>query len=73
MRYMKNIFLPFTLLGVVVSGIVLVISAFMATTISLLASLAAIIIIKLVVWQESEFLVKLTTIVSVNKNKEETK
>lgn len=70
---MKIIFLPLTLIIVIVSGIVLVLTAFTATLISLLASLAAYLIIKLVVWQESELLVKLTTIFGTNKTKQEIK
>jgi hypothetical protein len=70
---MKILFLPLTLILVVLSGIVLVISAFISTLISLLASLAAYVIIRLVVWQESELLVKLTSILGTQKIEEETK
>lgn len=70
---MKILFLPLTFTLVALSGIVLVVSAFIATLISLLASLAAYLIIKLVVWQESEFLVKFTSIFGTHKIEEETK
>lgn len=70
---MKIIFLPLTLIIMFVLGIVLILTAFTATLVSMLASSAAYLIIRLVVWQESEFLVKLTTIFGTDKTKQETK
>jgi len=56
---------------VFLSGMILLVAAFTATLFSLLASMAAYIIIRLVVWQESEFLVKCTSIFGTKHLKEE--
>lgn len=54
-------------------GLLLVATAAVASMFSMLASMFAFIIVRLLVWQESEFLVKCTTIFGTHKITEETK
>lgn len=70
---MKVLFLPLTFLLVALSGAVLITAALISTLFSLLASAAAYLIIRIVVWQESEVLVKFTTFLGSQKFNEETK
>lgn len=58
---MKIIAWPFTALTLLLSAVILLVSAFVAMAFSLLAQLAAYIIIEVLVWQESPTLIKLTT------------
>lgn len=58
---MKIIAWPFTALTLLLSAVILIVSALVATAFSLVAQAAAFIVIELLVWQESQLLVKLTT------------
>ena len=58
---MKIIVWPLTALTLLASAVILLISALVAMTLSMVAQAAAYIIIELLVWQESPLLVKLTT------------
>lgn len=70
---MKIIFLPFTITIVIISAIILLAVATISMAFSTLASMAAYVIIRLLVWQESIFLIKLTKILGTTQFEKEIK
>jgi hypothetical protein len=70
---MKNIFLPFTIVIVVLAAVILLAAATISMIFSVAASAAAYVIIRLLVWQESIFLIKLTKVLGTTQFEKEIK
>lgn len=70
---MKNLFLPFTTIIVTLSAAVLLIAATISMIFSTAATAAAYVIIRLLVWQESIFLIKLTKVLGTTQFEKENK
>ena len=70
---MKILFLPFTFVLVILFGLLLIAAATLSTLLSMLASFMAYCIVHMLMWQESEFLVRCATFLGTQKITEEEK
>ena len=70
---MKILFLPFTFVLVMLFGLLLITTAVVSSLLSVLASFMAYCIVRMLIWQESEFLVRCATILGTQKITEEEK